>query len=285
MARGLEVVRGLVSPLDAAPALGTWVPPAGEGVCAGCHAWCPPGRERCRACVHTAGQVSRPVPGIVPVSLFRTGDQLWHRLRSYKDAADVRVRAASQGDLARLLGPFLRYHLGCVAPGAPGDWGLVVVPPTRERAARHPLEQVVRRCPGLRRRLVRGLRTARPPEHNRARDDAFAVTGDVAGRSVVLLDDTWTTGASAQSAASALRGAGACVLGVVVIGRVLNPAAHPGEAHLWEWARRQPFRLDTCCAGPHDPPLGSRGGRLAALADPIGPAVLAGGSWLRRGAG
>lgn len=258
VARGLAVVRELVSPLDAARTLGTWVPPAGEGVCASCHAWCPPGRERCRACLHTAGQVSRPAPGVVPISLFRTGDDLWRRLRAYKDAPDPRVRAACQDDLARLLGPFLRSHLGCLVDCAPdsasdraSDWELVAVPATRQRAERHPLERVIRRCPGLRRRSVRALRIARRAEHNRARDDAFAVTRDVAGRSLVLLDDTWTTGASAQSAASALQLAGAHVVGVVVIGRVLNPAAHPGEAELWERARQVPFRLDTCCAGPH----------------------------------
>lgn len=251
MTRGLEVVRGLLSPLDAAPPFGTWVPPAGDGVCAGCHAWCPPGCLRCRACLHTAGQVSRPAPGAVPISLFRTGDQLWRRLRSYKDGPDAAVRAASQGDLARLLGPFFRSHLACVAPGVPPDWGLVVVPSTRPRATRYPLERVVRRCPGLGRRLIRGLRTAHPAEHNRAREDAFTVTRDVAGRSLVVLDDTWTTGASVQSAASALQGAGAHVVGVVVIGRVLNPAAHPGEAALWALARSQAFRLDRCCVGRH----------------------------------
>jgi hypothetical protein len=43
------------------------------------------------------------------------------------------------------------------------------------------------------------------------------------GARVALLDDTWTTGASAQSAAAALRLAGAQSVAVIVLGRHLPP--------------------------------------------------------------
>jgi orotate phosphoribosyltransferase len=45
---------------------------------------------------------------------------------------------------------------------------------------------------------------------------------------VLLLDDTWTTGASAQSAAMALRRAGAASVATVVLGR--HVAARPAAA-------------------------------------------------------
>lgn len=44
----------------------------------------------------------------------------------------------------------------------------------------------------------------------------------VAGKNVLLIDDTWTTGAAMQSAAAALKGAGASVVAGVVIGRHLR---------------------------------------------------------------
>jgi orotate phosphoribosyltransferase len=39
---------------------------------------------------------------------------------------------------------------------------------------------------------------------------------------VLLIDDTWTTGASAQSAAASLKQAGASIVAAVIIGRHLH---------------------------------------------------------------
>ena len=44
------------------------------------------------------------------------------------------------------------------------------------------------------------------------------------GASVLLLDDSWVSGASAQSAAAALKRAGARHVAVVVLGRHVDPA-------------------------------------------------------------
>jgi len=40
---------------------------------------------------------------------------------------------------------------------------------------------------------------------------------------VLILDDVWTTGSTAQSAALAVRRAGAAAVSVMVVGRWLNP--------------------------------------------------------------
>jgi orotate phosphoribosyltransferase len=40
---------------------------------------------------------------------------------------------------------------------------------------------------------------------------------------VLILDDVWTTGSNAQSAALAVRRAGAAAVSVLVVGRWLNP--------------------------------------------------------------
>src|SRR5712691_13483883 len=101
-AKMLEVVRGLVAPADATLAACTWVPPAGEGVCRVCHCSARPGRSRCFTCLRTAGQVSRPVGAVVPISLYRTGDDLWYLLRRYKDGRDPRLRRRLRRRLARL---------------------------------------------------------------------------------------------------------------------------------------------------------------------------------------
>lgn len=48
-------------------------------------------------------------------------------------------------------------------------------------------------------------------------------SADVAGRHMLVIDDVWTTGSNAQSAALTLRGAGAAAVSVLVIGRWLDP--------------------------------------------------------------
>jgi len=50
----------------------------------------------------------------------------------------------------------------------------------------------------------------------------YAATRDLHGEPVLLIDDTWTTGASAQSAAACLKSAGAGPVASVVIGRHVN---------------------------------------------------------------
>jgi adenine/guanine phosphoribosyltransferase-like PRPP-binding protein len=52
--------------------------------------------------------------------------------------------------------------------------------------------------------------------------DKFEVLRPLDGEAVLLIDDTWTTGASAQSAAATLRDAGAGPVAAAVIGRHMN---------------------------------------------------------------
>jgi hypothetical protein len=54
----------------------------------------------------------------------------------------------------------------------------------------------------------------------------------VVGRHVLVLDDIWTTGSNAQSAALALRRAGAAAVSVMVVGRWLHPSYPPTKAFL-----------------------------------------------------
>ena len=60
---------------------------------------------------------------------------------------------------------------------------------------------------------------------------------------MLLIDDTWTTGANAQSAAAALKAAGAGPVAAVVIGRHLNRKWHQNDRRLrgitrpFDWGR------------------------------------------------
>jgi adenine/guanine phosphoribosyltransferase-like PRPP-binding protein len=83
--------------------------------------------------------------------------------------------------------------------------------------------------------------------HNVASDGGFVAHTDVRGARVLVVDDTFTTGARAQSAASALQLAGARVVAIVPIGRVIDP--NHGEHAQAYWTRRvgATFDFGRCC--------------------------------------
>jgi hypothetical protein len=96
---------------------------------------------------------------------------------------------------------------------------LAVVPSGCGRPGPPPLLQLVSPCL----RLPGCALVLRPGRQGRDLDpDRFQAAGVAAGASVLLIDDTW--GASARSAAVALKRAGAGHVAIVVLGRHVNPA-------------------------------------------------------------
>jgi len=57
------------------------------------------------------------------------------------------------------------------------------------------------------------------------------------GKRILLIDDTLTTGAMAQSAASALSNRGATVVGILTIGRMIKPSF--SETVNEDWQRQR----------------------------------------------
>lgn len=108
-----------------------------------------------------------------------------------------------------------------------GPSSVAVVPSGQGRPGAHPLVSIVRSCVNL--PLIR-LSIAPGVIHVRGVDaDWLRVTGCAAGADVLVVDDTWVSGGSAQSAAAALKLAGARRVAIVVLGRHVNPA-HPSSA-------------------------------------------------------
>jgi len=213
-------------------------PAAGPDVCRLCRGRCRPHYSVCFPCVTAMSQVRWPLRRVVPVSLYRPGDELHHVLRHYKDSPDPVVRAELADLVGALLASFLFARAAVVAPG--GWDGLVVVPSTRGRPGPHPLAAALGGISGLSAQLVEALAPAGPSGHGQASDELFRATADVAGRALVVVDDTMTAGARLHSAASALTGAGATVEVAVAVGRAVNPAASPAVAGWWERHARRP---------------------------------------------
>ena len=72
------------------------------------------------------------------------------------------------------------------------------------------------------------------------------------GEQVLLVDDTFTSGARAQSAASALSLAGGDVVAILPVGRVISPDFNEANKEFWDRQRAIPFDFDVCCLDTHD---------------------------------
>jgi predicted amidophosphoribosyltransferase len=226
----------------------TPVPPAGDGICRICHNAPRTGYRYCLSCSRTR-QVASPLELVVPISHYRVGEQLHTVLAGYKRSPDEAVRNRHLMQVAATLHRFLRDHGGCIEGAAGSGWDTITIVPSTEREGQHPLERAVLlgRSAG---RQCRSLLVPHRPEliqHYQASDEGFRVSGDIEGLRVLLVDDTFTSGATLQSAASTLTRAGATVVAGVVIGRVINPDFDNESAELWERQRAEGFDFDACC--------------------------------------
>jgi predicted amidophosphoribosyltransferase len=226
------------------------VPPAGPGVCAICHSGPGQGYSICYSCQITMGQVSHPITAVLPVSLYEVPSQYHYALRSYKDHHRPEVRAHFATILSATIARFTFRHWACITAMLGGEPTLVTTVPSTRPATRpgeHPLVAVVRRSPLLA-SLHRPVLTRGPGQvgHQRANDDAFIVNGALQSHNVLLIEDTFTSGARAQSAACALRLAGAAAVTVVTAGRVVNPDWNDNCQQVWRYATGGVFSFEEC---------------------------------------
>jgi hypothetical protein len=226
------------------------VPPIGPGVCRVCRTGPNPGFDTCYSCKTTMWQVSRPTALVVPISLYEVPGQLWHVLRYYKRDEPSQADQLLAIQVAAIIARFLDHHDRCLTALGGAYTLTTTVPSTRAggRSGQHPLVQVVKWVRRLEGRyspvLIRG-----PGEvgHNLACDDVFTPTRRVDGHRVLLIDDTFTTGARLQSAASALFAAGAANVTALVVGRVIDPDWNESCQRIWDQATSTGFTFDRCC--------------------------------------
>ena len=179
---------------------------------------------------------------VAPVAYAVKGGPLAGDLWRYKSGAAGATEAGAR--VAAMLAGYLREHGDQVwraAGMAAGPELAAVVPSGQGRTGPHPLLGIVASCVDV---PIVPLSTA-PGAAARARGLAdgvaagwLTVGGAVAGADVLLVDDTWVSGASAQSAAAALKAAGARRVALVVIGRHVDPA-DPRSAEFLRTLRSQ----------------------------------------------
>lgn len=215
-------------------------PRRGPGVCIDCFNLTR-GFVRCFAC--TRGE--RHLSVMVPVSYSVAHEYLHHTLAAYKRLEGPLSEAAAR-QLSAILSRFLARHEACLAAAAGvAQFDLVTTVPSSDvrRDEHHPLRRVVGELVGPTRgrheRLL--IRTDFPVKPRRFDARRYESLRLLHGESVLLIDDTWTTGASAQSAAAALNLAGAGLVAAVVVGRHINRGWHDNDRHLdalpFDWSK------------------------------------------------
>ena len=226
----------------------TVVPPAASGLCEWCHRPSGEGWARCYSCNQVARQLSAPSELVVPISLTELQGQLHYQLREYK-SGNPEMQRDFMPRTAAILGYFLHQHSDCIAEAAGGGWDLVTsVPSSTDRPGDHPLVRTIKMLTTLRDEYEPLLRRGEQPTgHNLASDEGFVPTRELDGERVLLIDDTFTSGARAQSAASALNIAGASVAAIVPIGRVISPEFNEETAEYWKRQTALEFDFDVCC--------------------------------------
>jgi hypothetical protein len=192
--------------------------------CRTCRGPAPAGLARCYQCDLALTQAGELLAdAVAPIAYAVRGGPLAGDLWRYKsDRADA---AESAARLRAMLAGYLSDHGESVwrAAGMPAVPGVAaVVPSGRGRLGGHPLLGLVRSCVDA--PLV-GLSVApRGAAHGRGVDPGWLrVDRPVTGADVLVVDDSWVSGGSAQSAAVALKLAGARRVAIVVIGRHVNP--------------------------------------------------------------
>ncbi len=197
--------------------------PAGPGVCTTCHTFVDLPWSQCYACGHSWASADV----VVPITYSEHLGQIHTVLRKYKDGSPA-GQVHLMNRLAAVLWLFLHGHGRCVgrAGGAAGDFDVVTVVPSGQfarDAARGNLRTVVGKACVATAPFEILLKPTGQVQGRLVSPDRYTATRRLSGLDVLLVDDTWTTGASAQSAAWSLKQAGASTVSVVIIGRHLNP--------------------------------------------------------------
>jgi adenine/guanine phosphoribosyltransferase-like PRPP-binding protein len=174
---------------------------------------------RCEQTRHLAGAADIVAPLIYTVTATPSAALLYdyknHPARSVRDSCGERVKELVVQGVTR--------HERCLGrvAGIPVSHRLVI-PSLTHRPGQHPFAELV---DSVTSRDPAALTPRLDAWCDRAVNDKFAVQPAIRldGRHVLILDDVWTTGSNAQSAALAVRRAGAAAVSVLVVGRWLSP--------------------------------------------------------------
>lgn len=211
--------------------------PLQAGVCSLCRGWSPWSDmcEKCRVGSSLFDGIGE-VPKVLPLALAVPWNALAERLWNYKHSGSVGEQSVYSEDLAGIVARYAYRHLGCLqrAAGIRQFDSVTWVPSGTAREGAHPLQRVLSMSGHPFATYAEDLLDATVSGPNDRRFDRrrFRARPSSSGHSVLLVDDTWTSGSSALSAAASLLSAGAPEVAILVLGRWFKPDWSEGHRYL-----------------------------------------------------
>lgn len=210
------------------------IPEDSNDVCPICRTGKDPNSDTCSSCEKIRRQLSRPLCAVIPISYYRTPSPFREVMHDYKEHEDYAVRKQNSQIVAGILVRYLHEHGESLAEAFDSWDEVVAVPSTKNPPGSALGRAITDDFRGLMREPAEWLAKGKSRlDRNQASDSGFMVIGDVAKTRILLIDDTYTTGAHLQSAASALQSAGAFVIAGLVIARKINPQPWYHTQKVW----------------------------------------------------
>ncbi|MDK4327886.1 hypothetical protein QPX56_03715 [Corynebacterium pseudodiphtheriticum] len=179
-------------------------------------------------------------PDLLGFGVFARADEqsgtLMHR---YKKSAPARA--------SRIVGSLAAAAMHQAYNQLPTLDVTTTVPSTRGRE-RHPLHDLVLRAadylpePIQVKQLLQTNLETNPPTRE-VNSDLFTAIGNVEAQHILLIDDTWTTGAHMLSAVGALRNAGAARITAIALARWISRDDNYGQSDIMNYARQNSPRF------------------------------------------
>lgn len=182
------------------------------------------GFDRCWRC-QQARRIAGVADLVAPLIYAISGTPSAALVRDYKNHPARRVREHHSAVITELVHLAVTGHQRCIdrAVGLPVSRRLFI-PSLTSRPGRHPFAELLTSMDVFSDAVT--LVPAPDARCDRAINDKFVLQPPTRldGQHVLILDDVWTTGSNAQSAALAVRRAGAAAVSVMVVGRWLSPS-------------------------------------------------------------
>lgn len=165
-------------------------------------------------------------------------------MHDYKRGTDPESREFAQKAVAGILVRYISEHREALIERF-GEWDAVVAVPSTKHDGVASLQTAVEdHYPGVIGQFERPLRGG--PDQlsfGHSGEHGFVASDDIKGRRLLLIDDTFTTGARVQSAHHAPEAAGATVATTIVVARKISELDNPIAAGVLEAQRQVPFRF------------------------------------------
>ena len=220
------------------------MPADADDVCPMCRSWRPTPTALCGSCITTSGQVTHPCPMIIPISYYATPSPLRERMHNFKEHPDPHIQATDGKAVAAIAARYILQHRDALTERY-GPWDATIAVPSTHRPGPPRLQTVIQdNFPGAVGPFATPLQQgAGDMDFNQASNTGFTSNQNLTGQRVLLIDDTFTTGARIQSAHHALITAGATVPIAVVVTRKINPSAEHGNLDMWNRQRQIEFKF------------------------------------------